>query len=413
MADARPIPLFEAVGVEIEHMLVDSRTLDVRPVADALMQREAGHLTSDVEFDDVAWSNELAMHVIELKTNTPAKNLASLNGVFEKHVRKVSAHAQALGTRLMPTAMHPWMDPHKEFQRWPHDNHEIYRAFDAIFDCRGHGWANLQSTHINLPFANDDEFGRLHAAIRLVLPMIPALAASSPIADGRRTGIMDTRLETYRHNADRVPSVAGSVIPEPIFTIEEYHEKILERIYADMQPMDTEGILRDEWCNSRGAIARFVRNTIEVRVIDVQECPKMDIAIASVIVHAIRLLVEERWCSYEDQKAWGVDPLVKLFNATVRDADHTVIADSEFLRLFGVSGACSAMDFWRCLIEDARSSRWASTFADLSPLETYIKRGSLSKRILDAVGEVEPASLKRVYTELCDGLVNTEVFRGE
>ena len=32
--------------------------------------------------------------------------------------------------------------------------------------------------------------------------------------------------------------------------------------------------------NSRGAIARFDRNAIEIRVIDVQECPKADLAIA-------------------------------------------------------------------------------------------------------------------------------------
>ena len=74
----------------------------------------------------------------------------------------------------------------------------IYQTYDRIFGCKAHGWANLQSMHLNLPFADDAEFARLHAAIRLVLPIIPALAASSPIADGRPTGFMDIRMEAYR-----------------------------------------------------------------------------------------------------------------------------------------------------------------------------------------------------------------------
>jgi hypothetical protein len=90
----------------------------------------------------------------------------------------------------------------------------VYEAFDRIFDCRGHGWANLQSAHLNLPFSDAEEFGRLHAAIRLLLPILPALAASSPVMDGRLTGRVDSRLDVYRHNARRVPQVSGRVVPE-------------------------------------------------------------------------------------------------------------------------------------------------------------------------------------------------------
>ena len=67
---------------------------------------------------------------------------------------------------------------------WPHENREVYDAFDRIFSCKGHGWANLQSMHINLPFADDAEFGRLHAAIRFLMPLMPGLTASSPVMDG-------------------------------------------------------------------------------------------------------------------------------------------------------------------------------------------------------------------------------------
>ena len=110
----------------------------------------------------------------------------------------------------MPTAMHPWMDPHAEARLWPHEYNAVYAAFNRIFDCRGHGWSNLQSTHINLPFRGDEEFGRLHAAIRLVLPIIPGVAASSPAADGRLSGLLDSRLDAYRSNARRIPSISST-----------------------------------------------------------------------------------------------------------------------------------------------------------------------------------------------------------
>src|SRR3954462_5006799 len=98
------------------------------------------------------------------------------------------------------------MNPDVETRLWPHDNAEIYSAYDQIFGCRSHGWANLQSMHVNLPFANDTEFARLHAAVRLVLPLLPALGASSPFAEGRAPGPLDLRLQAYRANSPSIPS---------------------------------------------------------------------------------------------------------------------------------------------------------------------------------------------------------------
>ena len=204
----RPYGLFEALGVELEYMIVDSGSLDVAAVADELLRAVAGSYVGEIDMGAVSWSNELVAHVVELKTSQPAAALAGLADSFAEHVRRINGLLGPFGARLMPGGMHPWMDPEREMRLWPHDSSEIYRAFDRIFGCRGHGWANLQSMHLNLPFDGDEEFGRLHAAIRMVLPILPALAASSPVVEGRLTGLMDTRLEVYRTNSRRVPSVA-------------------------------------------------------------------------------------------------------------------------------------------------------------------------------------------------------------
>ncbi len=214
----------------------------------------------------------------------------------------------------MPTAMHPWMDPN-DVELWPHGTREIYDTFDRIFSCKGHGWANLQSMHINLPFHGDEEFARLHAAIRFLLPILPGLAASSPIIDGERNGILDNRLVAYRTNCAKIPSVTGDVVPEPVGSIGEYHERVLEPIYRDLAPHDPEGVLRNEWVNARGAIARFDRMAIEIRVLDVQETPLMDVAYAALIVEVLRLLTTEQWLDSRGMNEWGTAELGKLLQA--------------------------------------------------------------------------------------------------
>ena len=304
----RPLGLFAAYGLEVEYMLVDGESLDVAPAADQLLEAAAGELTDEFANGDVAWNNELALHVIELKCNGPRPSLAGLGKAFADNVRLANDKLGREGLRLMPTAMHPWMDP-TDVKLWPHGTRVIYDTFDRIFSCKGHGWANLQSLQINLPFAGDEEFARLHAAIRFLLPILPGLAASSPIIDGERNGILDNRLVVYRSNCARIPSVTGEVVPEAIGSIGEYHERLLEPIYRDLAPHDPEGILRNEWVNARGAIARFDRMAIEIRVLDVQETPLMDVAYAALIVEVLKLLCTEEWLDGEGMNRWRTEEL--------------------------------------------------------------------------------------------------------
>ncbi len=208
MSAAKALRLFQGFGIEIEYMIVDSESLSVRPIADELLKAVAGAYEMEVDRGALRWSNELALHLIELKTNGPARALGGLHEAFQSDVYAINALLGPMGARLLPSAMHPWMGP-DEFRLWPHEDDAIYQSLDRIFDCRGHGWSNLQSMHINLPFASDDELGRLHAAIRLVLSILPALAASSRFVDGEQSGLVDRRLEVYRHNARRLPSIAG------------------------------------------------------------------------------------------------------------------------------------------------------------------------------------------------------------
>jgi gamma-glutamyl:cysteine ligase YbdK (ATP-grasp superfamily) len=351
-------------------------------------------------------------HVIELKTAEPTPDLAPLAGKFQEQVRAINSLLGPLGAALMPTAMHPWMDPSREMRLWPYGYKRVYETFDRIFSCTGHGWSNLQSMHINLPFQGDEEFARLHAAIRMVLPIIPAIAASSPIVEGRSTGLMDTRMDVYRGNSRRIPSVAGSVIPEPVFSRHAYHTEILERIWADLAPHDPEGVLRFEWANSRGCIARFDRSAIEIRVIDAQECPAADLAVCGAVVGVVKALATGVLGDQQEMRRWAVEPLHKIFLSCIRDADETMLAQTDYLGALGVSerGPILARQAWVSLCQRAG--------VPIGPeLGLILEKGCLARRIMGAL-RVRPGTsqsigldeLRAVYTRLCECLAEGRLF---
>jgi glutamate---cysteine ligase / carboxylate-amine ligase len=405
----KPLGLFQGFGVELEYMIVRSDTLDVYPVADELLREVSGSYETEVEFGDMAWNNELALHVIEFKTNGPANNLDDLASRFQTQVNRVNGILNGIGGRLMPGAMHPWMDPFSQMRLWPHEYNPIYEAYNRIFDCRGHGWSNLQSTHINLPFADDEEFGRLHAAIRILMPVMPALTAASPVMDNKITGLHDNRLAVYRTNSIKIPSVTGHVIPEPVYTRGEYENELLKGIYDDISPFDPEGILQYEWLNSRGAIARFDRMAIEIRILDIQECPAADLAVADLIIAVLKALTEGKWSGLADQKKWPARRLSSMLTEVAEKGGDCLITDQEYLNLFGLnSGQVRATDLWAHLLDAVN----ISNLKHLKALKTILNEGTLSARIIKALGsDSGSAKIFTVYEELCSCLRQGEMFR--
>ncbi|MCJ8163630.1 glutamate-cysteine ligase family protein [Pontibacter sp. E15-1] len=407
----KPLHLFEGYGVELEYMIVRRTDLQVLPITDKLIYDAVGAYLSDVSFGDIAWSNELVLHVVEMKTDGPAKSLHALAGAFQRHVRKINGMLEKYDAMLLPTGAHPLMDPYTDTRIWPHEYNAVYDAYNRIFDCRGHGWANLQSTHLNLPFANDDEFGRLHAAIRVLLPLIPALSASSPILDGKVTGFQDTRLEVYRHNQDKIPSIAGKVIPEAVFTQKNYEDSILKRIYIDVAAYDNEGILQDEFLNSRGAIARFSRNTIEIRLIDIQECPAADLAVLQAVVGVLKALVRGQWVATDHLKVFGEDLLAEVLLRVIRDGQEATLQDPGYLACFGLqgSGPKTAGEVWRHLITSTVTS---GSDPELdATLHTLTTQGNLATRILAATGpHPTEERIREVYRRLAVCLQEGKIF---
>lgn len=407
-----PIHLFDAVGVELEYMIVDRETLNIRPIADQLIHGIAGTYCNEVVRGAISWSNELVLHVIELKTNGPACSLEDLHLKFQQQVNDINRLLAQYNAMLLPTAMHPWMDPYREMKLWPHEYNPIYEAYNRIFDCRGHGWANLQSTHINLPFNGDEEFEKLHAAIRILLPILPALAASSPIADGRKTVFGDYRMEVYRTNSIKIPSITGYIVPEPVFTRKDYERKIFNRMYRDIAPRDPDGILQDEWLNSRGAIARFDRGSIEIRVLDIQESPLADLAIVRLIIDTLKALVDEKFCSRREQESWNEKALYKILLYVIREADKSELPNV-YSSLFGKRkrNKLTANMLWKHIFYSLYSPEQVESDLLVKTAKLILERGTLSGRILEALPD--PFSLEELrilYQSLAGILSEGKLF---
>lgn len=409
MENKRLYRLFEVYGLELEYMIVDRRSLEIRPIADLLMRDKAGEMTADVENGDITWSNELVAHLVELKVSQPVPRLDNVEASFLENVREMNTLLQRHDAMLLSTASHPLMDPKIETRLWEHDYKEIYALYHRIFDCRGHGWANLQSAHLNLPFAGDDEFGRLHAAIRLLLPMLPALCASSPLREGRTTGYADSRMEAYLHHQEKIPSLMGRLIPEAIFTEQDYQKQVFDRMMRDIQPYDVDQVMEQYFLNSRGAIARFDRGAIEIRVLDLQECPLADAAISALISVALQSVVGEKWIDLPTVMQWDEETLLGLFRETIRNAEQTIISNQDYLRMFGIKDSLlTGKQFWEYI--------FTVCGAGLSPahrgaIRKIIGQGPLATRILRALNDdLNREAIIKVYRVIGDCLVNNRIF---
>ncbi|CAM2011381.1 carboxylate-amine ligase [Acanthopleuribacter pedis] len=408
MMRKNPIGLFEATGIELEYMIVDRFTLNIRPICDQLLKDPSGLTVSELARGATRWSNELAMHLVETKTNGPTASLESYRRHFGNDVTALNQLLAEYHAMLLPTGMHPWMNPREESVLWPHEQGEIYQRFDKIFSCNGHGWTNLQSMHINLPFADAREFEQLHRAIRFLLPLMPALSASSPFVEGEQNGIACNRLRFYESNCRRVPLITARVVPEDVATPEDYREDVLLPMYRQLGKLDPEGILKHEWLNARGAIARFDRGAIEIRVLDTQECPAADLLIAGLIRETLINLVNGVWSDLDRTATWPTEELADLYDAVVVKAEHAVIRNQNFLDFFHYPDSrATVTELWLHLLE-------TGTYSEPKAYEQLVTRGSLSSRIRSRYKVRKPAreALAETYRELADCLAENRFFVG-
>ncbi len=400
-----PFKLFSGFGIEVEYMVVNKDTYEIMTIVEGLFDEIADDGLAERNCGKISWSNELAAHVVELKGSTILEVEPNYSDWFHQNVLEINTKLASKNAVLMPGGAHLTMDTSTESVLWPHGQKEIYEKFDEIFNCKGHGWTNLQSVHINLPFSNEKEFVPLHCAIRLLLPLIPCLTASSPILDGMPTGWLDTRLFYYANNCKKIPAITGLVIPEHVESIEEYNQEILGKIYKELKPYDDTGILMDEWVNARGAIARFDRGAIEIRIIDTQEAPIVDESIVMLVTKTLESMIKN-YDVVQISKEADLKTMHDLFVECAKNGFEEKTRTSYYEKFMNTKDVSvkGFWDYWSNKVFKEQKFQKNKACIDF-----ILQNGSLSSRMLDKYNN--GVSILDICKSLSDSLAKNEMFQ--
>lgn len=390
----------EVMGPEHEYSVVNER-LEPQPIVDTILKTLGGRITNTVKQGRFTFGKELQLHVMELKPNQPFKSPTEFEETMQEAVISVNELIRKdHGASLLGTGMHPLLML-GETRIWPHRDKRIYNSLARIFDLEQHGWVNIQSFQLNLPYSNQKDGIMLHTFLANICTYLPAICASSPIVEGKIMEGVDNRLTFYAKNQQEVPSVTGEIVPEYITSFAEYSEQIIGKYTKDLAAKGAdEIILNKEWINSRGAIFRFDRRALEIRVMDEQECVKSDVAISCFIRSLLR--------------GW-------MQNAAVLMTRDTLIADLKSIVTNGLDArtrnpcGCTAQQICNNLLKRAEENATAEEKKYLPLVAKRIERGNLSNAIRDRIRQrAYKTELKEaivdVYSELVKSLIDNEPF---
>lgn len=393
----------QVLGPEHEFSVVDEK-LQPLPIVDKIIKDMHGRIVNTVDLGRFSFGKELQAHVAEFKANVPFDSPEVFEETMVKGVQSIVYFLdKRYGARLLGLGMHPSLLL-KDVEMWSHRHRQIYAALSRIFNLNQHGWLNIQSFQLNLPFKNEHEAIQLHNAITNILPYLPAIAASSPIYESKIGDYVDNRLFFYLKNQAEVPSITGDIIPEYVNSFEEY-EKVTVRQYSeDLTKFNAPTcLLNKEWVNSRGAVFRFDRKAIEIRIMDEQECVKSDVALSCFIRSVLRGIMQQEEDGFEYLPH---HVLVSNLHAVIRDG-----LDASVQHPKGSTARQVCTSLYRIAEENASPEEKKY----LEIVKRRIKEGNLSDLILK---EVTKKALKTdlgeaiftVYSSLADCLEENRVY---
>jgi gamma-glutamyl:cysteine ligase YbdK (ATP-grasp superfamily) len=278
-----------------------------------------GSIVNEFTFGGINVSKELQKHVIELVPSTPHTSLAEMERMLFDGLTRFH-HATGGRYVMMGLGMHPFLTLDRTAW-WDHEDIEIYDVYDRLFDLRQHGWLNIQALQVNVHYDNEAHMVAMFDRLRSLIPFLVAVTASSPMVEGRLTGVMDNRLLYYRDNQKRVPLICNNIVPERLESRKQ-HDDIIESIYGELRKIGGDELCH-EWIDSRGVVLRYHRECLELKACDEQECLRSDMAVTAFVLSLLRADVE-----LESDH----DMLLDMNEAAIRNG--TASCRPELLRLY-------------------------------------------------------------------------------
>jgi carboxylate-amine ligase len=274
------------VGVEEEFALLDS-DLGLTPAFERLRDAAADDpvLTESI-------AGELISSEIEIRSGRGADMAAAVAAQRDRR-RRLFGLAADLGVGLGATGTHPWSD----YREQPIIDTDHYRRVEE--GLKYVAWRNNTfSLHVHVGIRGADRAVQVCDRMRLALPLLLAISASSPFLDGRDSGLASARSQTFTRSFPRCG------VPDAFGTWETFAEyvKFLDRTGSIVEYTQV-------WWSVRPHPAF---GTVEVRICDCQATAQESEALASLMVACIA------------QAARDVDELVPAADIPRRLIDENV-----------------------------------------------------------------------------------------
>ncbi len=391
----------EVLGPEHEFSIVDEK-LTPLPIVDEVIRRIHGRIVNTTSLGDCSFGKELQAHVAEFKANKPFASPKVFEEDMQRAVETVlSCLKERHNARLLGLGMHPLLKL-DEAKVWSHRDRRIYAALKRVFNLRQHGWLNIQSFQLNLPYKGESGAVKLHNALTGILPYLPAIAASSPIYESKIGTYLDNRLHFYMTNQIEVPSIMGKLIPEYIGSLDEYRRVTVEKYSQDLAELNASRcLLNKEWLNSRGAVIRNDRKAIEIRILDEQESIKSDVALSCFIRAILRGILSDSDYQHVDN-----DVLVNDCSQVMREGLKAHVEHPK---------GSTAEQVCRYFLKIALGNATEEERQYLPLIADRMECGSLSDLILRKVAEKSQRTdldqaILYVYSNLADCLERNHVY---
>ena len=283
--------MLEVIGPEHEFSIVNNE-MKTLPIVEHVINDYYGKITNSLYSKKFAFRKEFPLHIIELKANRPFKSPELLEESMQNAIMSLLEFIEKkFNAYLLGTGMHPLLRLEETGTR-RYD--KIAQEFEKVFLLKRHGWLNVQSFQINLPYSTESEAVSLHNALAHLCTYLPAISASSPICESQLTSYIDSRLYYYKKKSLEIPSIAGEIIPEYISSFDQFQREVSGRYSRDLSKAGVSIEDFADYVNQRAAVFKVARKAIEVRVMDEQECIKSDVALGCFVRSTIRGLTSTK-----------------------------------------------------------------------------------------------------------------------
>jgi glutamate---cysteine ligase / carboxylate-amine ligase len=280
--------MVRTLGIEEELLLVDPETgVTVSGAPRVLKEfREHGRGRAGVGPATDALDHELFRHQLETHTD-PTRDANDAEAQLVKARRTAGEAARQAGLAIIASGFDPLGGDRRAVT-----TNDRYQDMVDMFGAIGRGGGTC-GMHVHVAIESEDEGVGVIDRIAAWLPVLLAVSANSPFADGRDSGYASWRSQVWA----RWPS-AGST--EPFGSARAYHEA--SRFLMEAGAARDRGMLYFDARLSTG------QPTVEIRVCDVCADP----ATAVVIAVLVRALVEteaQHWSQGQPVDGWRSEAL--------------------------------------------------------------------------------------------------------